>query len=111
MFNASMRAKIEGAFDQLHSLMSVPAIFRQAKAPQTVQNVQVGFKTVSARDESLINAYGIAGKIITFEAQSLTVPPVKLDTVEIDGQRYTLQSVQPKYLNGKLLFYTAYVKG
>lgn len=68
----------------------------------------VGFKT--ARDEQIINSWGIGTKIVTIRAAEVS-PVKKLDRVFVMDQVYTLDAVDPVMLNDVFCGYRCYVRG
>jgi hypothetical protein len=68
----------------------------------------VGFKT--ARDEEIINSWGIGVRIVTIRAAEVS-PVKKLDRVFIMDQTYTLDAVDPVMLNDIFCGWRCYVRG
>lgn len=110
MLPAAQRSKIRGAMEMVCEQLGVPAVWEQTKPPQATVNCTVGFKTIGVRDEELVNAYGVGGKVITIKA--VDVPHVeKFDRLTIMNERYTVDAAAPIHINGELVFWKAFVKG
>lgn len=110
MLNASDHAAMLASYEGVVDTLGVPAVWTQTKDPKATQDVLVGFKTASWRDEELINAYGIGAKVFTIKVSDIPVIE-KFDRIEINGERYTIDSVMPVHLNGVQIFHKAIVRG
>ena len=71
-------------------------------------NCTIGFKTSS--DVDIINAWGVGSKVLTIQTNDVPVLE-KLDRVEVDGERYTLDSVSPIHLNNMHIAWRCIVRG
>jgi hypothetical protein len=111
MFDAATSASIQAAFANAFGLLSTPAVWTQAKPPHATKNINVGIKTASARDEAVINAYGIGAKILTFKASEFTTLPEQFDQITIGGETYVLADVHSANVGNVVLHFKGYVRG
>lgn len=110
MFDAATRGKIHGAFNTVLDLLAVPATWKQAKAPRATRNVNIGFTVATAREEAIVQDYGVGTRIITVKAGDL--PSLeKNDIFEVNGERYKIDGVQDLYINGTKAFLQGYSAG
>lgn len=103
--------RVRGSFEQVIGLLGVPAAWSEAIAPNATANLVIGFRTAGREDTEVINAYGPHSVIMTFAAKDMPQAPVKFDSVEIRGTRYTLDAVHPIHLNGSLIGWKAFSRG
>ena len=111
MFDAATSASIRAALSNALVLLATPAVWTQAKPPHNTKNIEVGIKTASARDEAIINAYGVGALIFTFKASDFTVPPEQFDQVTIAGETYVLAAAHPARVGNAIQHYKGYVRG
>jgi len=111
MFDTAMAAKIQAAFLNGFGLLSTPAVWTQAKPPKATKAISVGIKTASARDEAIINAYGVAAKIILMKASDFTTPPEQFDQLTIGAETLVLADTHPVNVGNVVIFWKGYVRG
>jgi hypothetical protein len=63
------------------------------------------------RDTALVQAYGVNGSRLTFQANIFTQRPAKFDTWTVNGVRYVFGGVSDIVIAGQLVGYTVYCKG
>lgn len=108
----NLHGTISGGFEFTIDLLGVSAVWTQTKQPNDTKQVVVGWRTVSKDDTEVVAAYGFDSKIVTFKASDFpTHVPVKFDTLEVGGERYSLDEVLPIRLNDMLVGYKGYVRG
>ena len=110
MLSAADHQRIQLGTEAVVDALGVPALWEQTKAPNASKPVIVGFKTVTYKDEELINAFGIGAKVLTVKVKDIA-QVAKFDRFTIHGERYTIDEVMPVHLNGVLLFWKCFVKG
>jgi hypothetical protein len=64
----SIQTAMTAAFNQAIGALGLPASIHYAKGQPDKAIPQVGFASVSKTDEALVNAYGVAAKVITVHA-------------------------------------------
>lgn len=112
MLDQKVKSETHGAWEMAINLLGLPATWIQAKPPNASKGITVGFKTAGWKDTEVVNSYGYGAKIITMKAVDFTTTiPEKYDTIEVNGERYTLDEVMPVMLNDKLLGHKGYVRG
>lgn len=110
MLNPLDREKIKSAVEGVVDLLGVPVTWTQTEDPYDTKDVVAGFKSVSWRDEELVNAFGVGAKVFTIKVEDIAVVK-KFDKLVVLGERYTINSVMPVHLNGELVFWKAIVRG
>ena len=100
-------------FRALLSMTGEPVNFTTTKEPVQSLSIYAIVQPVNARDEALINSYGVGSKSIQICALDIPVQPVKFDVVLCRGERLVIDTVVPQHTrsNGLLCFYLCYVKG
>jgi hypothetical protein len=102
---------IKSGFELNIAKLGVPASWERAKSDGVASAVTVGFKTAGAKDEAIVNAYGINAIIMTLRAMEAPVPPEKFDTFIVHGVRHTADAVHQVNLNGEVIGWKIYVRG
>jgi hypothetical protein len=111
MFDVATSASIRAALSNALALLATPAVWTQAKPPHATKNIEVGIKTASARDEAIINAYGVGAKVITFKASDFPQPPEQFDQLVIGGETLVLADVHPANVGNIVQTWKGYVRG
>ncbi len=117
MLSTADRNKIQAATEKVIDDLGVPAIWKQTKGSAATKKVVIGFKTVSWKDEELINAFGIGAKVFTVKVSDIADIKkfdrfvITDETYTIEIETYTIDSVMPVHLNGIHIFHKCYVKG
>lgn len=107
---AADQQKIIAAQRNTLQVLGSAGVWRQAKAPHATANCVVGMKTVSWRDQELVNAYGVNARVFTLDVRE--VPTLeKFDRIEVGGEIYTLDDSIPVYVNAQHIFWKGVVKG
>lgn len=102
--------KMRSGMEQTLDLLGVPGTWTEAKPPNSTASVTVGVKTVSWRDEELVNAYGINARVFTMKATQVATLK-KFDTIQIGNERYTMDAAVPVYINNTLVFWKGICRG
>ena len=110
MLSPTDRDNIQSATENLVATLGVPATWKQTKDPQATQDIIVGFKSIGWKDQELINAFGIGAKVLTIRVSELANID-KFDTITVNGERYTIDTVMPVHLNGVHLLHKCYIRG
>lgn len=101
----------QASYDSLINLLGVNANLKPVKNP-AVLNIKVGFSTASKEDMVVLNSIGFGAKIITIKASSVTVAPLKFDTIEVGNEKYTIDTVNPSHVpGGQVVGYRCFCKG
>lgn len=101
---------VQGAFNQAIDALGVQASFVQAKAPGNTGNMTIGFRMVKAEESEIVDAYGVNTSVLTAKAADFATPPEKFDRFTINGERFTVQSVQAVHLNTAIIGYKMFAK-
>jgi hypothetical protein len=107
---ASDLANFRASMEQIVDSLGVPATWTQAKPPNASVSLKVGVKTISWRDEELVNAYGINARMFTMKSsdvQTLT----KFDEIRIGQEKYVMDAAIPVHIGGQLAFWKGIVRG
>lgn len=99
------------AFNQAIGALGLPASIHYAKGQPDKSIPQVGFASVSKTDEALVNAYGVAAKVITIRFGDVTTPPSKFDIVTIGGEDFTLADAHPIHCGTAVIGWKCYSMG
>jgi len=100
-----------GEFIQIVNTLGITVEWHQAKPPREVKNVRVVVSSIDKRNEAMLNAYGLEGKMFQIPAM---ITPKKLDQIVLPtGERYTLTDVEAVHTRGTgaLVSYNCYCKG
>ncbi len=111
MLSQQTYGSVHGAFDYAIDLLGVPADWTSTKHGDT-GNFVVGFASVGKTDQDLVNAYGIAGKIITAKISSFKgTAPEKFDSFVIKGEKFIAAAVHPIPMRGEVIGYKIMTNG
>jgi hypothetical protein len=99
------------AFNQAIGVLGIPAYIISAKTSVRIDLPSVGFASMGKQDEALVNAYGVAAKVITIRADQIANIPEKFDTMFIGAERFVLAGVHPIYCGPAVIGYKCYAKG
>jgi len=99
------------AFNQAIGALGLPASIQYAKGQPNKTIPQVGFASVSKTDEALVNAYGVAAKVITIRVTDVTTPPSKFDIVTIGTEKFTLADAHPIHCGTAVIGWKCYSTG
>jgi len=91
----SIQTAMTAAFNQAIGALGLPASIHYAKGQPDKSIPQVGFASVSKTDEALVNAYGVAAKVITVRAGDVVTPPSKFDIITVGAEKFTLADAHP----------------
>ena len=87
-------------------------VWRQAKPPNTTNQVIGHIRRFGSSENELVNSYGVNGVEIICQADTFPVPPSKFDRFTIDTEIFTATDVKPQRgFDNKLIFYRIYCKG
>jgi hypothetical protein len=107
----SIQHAMTAAFNQAIRSLGLPASIKYAKGQPDKVIPHVGFASVSKTDESLVNAYGVAAKIITIRADDVTTPPSKFDIVTVGAEKFTLADAHPIHCGTAVIGWKCYSTG
>lgn len=112
MLNFFDQEKLINGMEYVIDTLGVPATIHFVNRPVNTPPlaVNVGFKSISWKDEELVNAFGIGAKIITVKAREV-MQLLKFDVIKIADEEYTIDSVFPVHVNGTVIFHKCVVKG
>ena len=103
----------EQEFIQLRAATGVPVLWRQAKPPNDTRNLVCITGPIDARQDVMVNAYGVNGRTFQILAADLPAAPEKFDQLELGGERYTINDVIPQHVRGAgtVVSYRVFCKG
>jgi len=107
----SIQTAMTAAFNQAIGALGLSASIHYAKGQPDKAIPQVGFASVSKTDEALVNAYGVAAKVITIRAGDVTTPPSKFDIVTIGVEKFTLAAAHPIHCGTAVIGWKCYSMG
>lgn len=70
-------------------------------------------QSTSKATDALVNQYGVNGREFVIDADEVTAPPVRLDSIAVNETKYVFDAVMPLYEDGTgaLIGFRAYAKG
>ena len=92
----SVQTIMQAAFNKTIETLGLPATWTAAQGGATQALPQVGFASLGRNDETLVNSYGVAAKVITIRADQMgTNQPHKFDSITIGTEKHVLAAVHP----------------
>jgi hypothetical protein len=110
MLSSATYGNVNGAFNQVIDLLGAQMTWTSVKSPATATFV-AGFSSMGKTDTELINAYGIASKVITAKASSFSTPPAKFDKFVVNNEHYVAAAVHPIHINTTLVGWKIILEG
>lgn len=106
---------IASEFAELKKHLGQQMTWTQAKDPQQTQVVdKVILQSTKRENDQIVNAYGINGISLQFDAVDLPIKPEKFDAVvDLQGVKYIIDLVitHRSRADGSVVSYTCYCKG
>jgi len=106
---------IKSEFVELKKHLGQQMTWTQAKAPQQTAVVdKVIFQSTKRENDQIVNAYGINGVSLQFDADDLPIKPEKFDSVlDLQGVKFIIDLViiHRSRVDGSVVSYTCYCKG
>ena len=101
------KSDIRARYEYTIATLGVPATVTSVSSGSSVDCV-IGWK--STNDEELIAAFGVGTKVAT--VRQCDVPVVeKMDKINVQSDRYTINEVFPVYLNDLLVGWRCVIRG
>lgn len=100
-------------FKQLLSVVGEPVVYTCAKDEMITASINAIVQPINARDEGLINAYGVGSKTVQIAVGDTPIAPVKFDTILTQNERLVLDTVITQHTRGTGTpsYYICYVRG
>ena len=107
----NVQSTMTEAFNRAIATLGLPASISPAKGGKSISIPAVGFASIGRQDETLVNAYGVAAKVITIRADQMgATVPAKFDTVTIGSEKFVLAAVHPIHSGTAVIGWKCYSK-